>query len=150
MKTLSVVLVLMGIGGLWMASSASAVGEVFKVEATGTQYCGPYSYVKFNASNNLDFWIRMVSDSEILVSLTPGFDTETFTIYLTTYPMDSKKVSYIGGTYVDNYTYIGLQGISKIDKYGEIANTKGTFMWSNWFYDDCFASGKFKTVQRLQ
>ena len=132
-----------------MASSASAVGEVFKVEATGTQYCS-YGYAKFNASNNLDFWIQMVSDSEILVSLTPGFDTETFTIYVTTYPMDAKKFSYMGGTYVDNYTYIGLQGISKINKYGEIASSKGTFMWSNWFYDDCFASGKFKTLQRLQ
>jgi len=64
--------------------------------------------------------------------------------------MDSKRVSYIGGTYLNDYTYIGMQGISKIDKYGEITNSKGTFMWSNWFDDGCFASGKFKTVKRLQ
>jgi hypothetical protein len=63
--------------------------------------------------------------------------------------MDSKRASYIGGAYVDDYTYIGMQGISKINKYGGITSSKGTFMWSNWFDDGCFASGKFKTVKRL-
>jgi hypothetical protein len=93
----------------------------------------------------------MISAYEIQVSLSPNFEpSETFSIYLTAYPIDSKSVSYIGGTYIDDYTYIGMQGISKMDKYGDVVKSKGTFMWSNWFYTDCFASGKFKTVERLQ
>ena len=150
MKTLLVALALLGIGWFCSVPSVIATGEIFKVEATGTQYC-PNGYSKFNASNNLDFWIYMISGYEIQVSLSPNFEpSETFSIYLTAYPIDSKRVSYIGGTYIDDYTYIGMQGISKMDKYGDVANSKGTFMWSNWFYADCFASGKFKTVERLQ
>jgi|GEM_PF-6796635 hypothetical protein len=48
---------------------------------------------------------------------------EPFTIKVAMYRMDAKRFSYMGGTYVDNYTYIGLQGISKINRYGEIASS---------------------------
>jgi hypothetical protein len=150
MKALAIILVVFGLAGFCSAPSVFAVGEIFKVEATGTEYCSD-GYAKFNASNNLDLWIQMVSENEILVSTGQNFEpTERFTIHVTSYSMNSKQASYIGGAYVDDYTYIGMQGISKINKYGEITSSKGTFMWSNWFDDDCFASGKFKTVKRLQ
>jgi hypothetical protein len=66
-KVLAIALVVFGIAGFFYAPSAFAVGEIFKVEATGTEYCSD-GYAKFNASNNLDLWIHMVSENEILVS----------------------------------------------------------------------------------
>lgn len=108
MKTLLTVLILLGIGGFWALPSALAVDEIFKVEATGTEYC-PDGYTKFNASNNLDLWIHMVSENEIFVSTTQDFEfTCTFTIKVTSYGMNSKAASYIGVAYVDEYMYIGM------------------------------------------
>ena len=56
---------------------AFGFGEIFKIETTGTEYCGDFDFTKFNPNNNVDLWVRVVSASELTVSLTPNFAAGT-------------------------------------------------------------------------
>ena len=63
---------------------AFGFGEIFKIETTGTEYCGDFDFTKFNPNNNVDLWVRVVSASELTVSLTPNFAAGS------TFPMTGK------------------------------------------------------------
>ena len=63
---------------------AFGFGEIFKIETTGTEYCGDFDFTKFNPNNNVDLWVRVVSASELTVSLTPNFAAGT------SFPMTGK------------------------------------------------------------
>jgi hypothetical protein len=43
--------------------------EIFKIETSGTEYCGDFSAQKFSGSSNVDLWVTVVSDTELTVSL---------------------------------------------------------------------------------
>jgi len=48
-------------------------GEIFKIETAGKEYCGDFDVTVFNAGNNVDLWVRLDSDPQLTVSLTPNF-----------------------------------------------------------------------------
>jgi hypothetical protein len=64
-----------------LPADAFAFGEIFKIESSGTEYCGDFNTQKFNAGNNLDTWIQLVSETEITASFTSNF------VPGTTFPM---------------------------------------------------------------
>src|SRR5437899_11794530 len=63
---------------------AFGFGEIFKIETTGTEYCGGFDFTKFNPNNTVDLWVRVVSATELTVSLTPNFAAGT------SFPMTGK------------------------------------------------------------
>ena len=44
---------------------AFGFGEIFKIETTGTEYCGHFDVTKFSATNNVDIWVLVVSDTAL-------------------------------------------------------------------------------------
>jgi hypothetical protein len=74
-----------------------ALGEVFKIETSGTEYCGDNDRGTFNASNNIDLWVQVVSDEQLTVSVTPNF------VAGTTFPL-------LGHNLLDRTSDRGLRG----------------------------------------
>lgn len=147
MKRFFLVLFLM----VWLNPvSAFAIGEVFKIEATGKEYCGDYDVVKINADNNVDLWIRIDSATQLTVSFTPDFTPgTTFPIIGETYWINSKSAAFVGGQLFEGWAYVTIQGTATINKFGDVTKLKGTFIQNGLIYDGCFSSGKFVTTQRL-
>lgn len=130
---------------LWLNPvSAFAIGEVFKGESKGKEYCDDFDVVKFN---NV-FWIRFDSDTEVSVSFTPDFTTgATLSGISEAYWINSKSKAFVLQAVSDDLTYvIMLQGTATFNKFGEVTKLKGTFM--DWGVT-CFSSGKFVTTERL-
>lgn len=142
---------------LVVPSNSFALGEIFKIETSGTEYCGDYQATKFNAKNNIDLWIEIVSEVELLVSFTPDFQADTyFSMFGHTYLRNSKSAVFVGGQLFsagDNLfgpSYVTIQGAANFDKFGNITGLTGTFIQSGVLGDTCFSSGTFKTTQKLQ
>jgi hypothetical protein len=136
--------------GVFISAQAFAVNEVFKVETSGTEYCGDYNSAKFNAKNNIDLWVRLLSMTEIVVSLTPNFQAgTTFSMQGQTYLIGKNKASFVGGVLFEDLSYITLQGTVIFDKFGTVKKMTGTFIQNGLFDLSCFSSGTFKTMERL-
>jgi hypothetical protein len=149
MKTLALVAIFIFIP--FISGSAFAIGEIFKAETTGTEYCGDFDFEKFSAQNNVDLWVAIMSDTEIIVSLTPDFESGTiFPMYGKTYLIAKNKAAFIGGILFQDQSYALIQGTATLDKFGTVKSMQGTFMQDSVLNVGCFSSGKFKTVQRLQ
>jgi len=132
------------------ADSAFASGEIFRVETIGTEYCGDYNFAKFNASNNIDLWVHLMSKTEIIVSYTPNFQSgTTFSMHGQTYLTGKNKASFVGGVIFEDLSYITLQGTVIFDKLGTVKKMTGTFIQNGLFDLSCFSSGTFKTMERL-
>jgi hypothetical protein len=127
-----------------------ALGERFKVETTGTEYCGDFDVSKLSAANNVDLWVEVVSESELTVSTTSDFQPgTTFQLVGVAYLVKSTSASFAASQSFANGGYLTVQGFAKASpRTGEIASLSGTFIQHNMFDDNCFSSGKFKSVQR--
>jgi hypothetical protein len=76
-----------------MTGNVLAVGEAFQIETSGTEYCGDFYSIKFNAKNNVNLWVYLQSESDIIVSFTPDFQSgTTFLISLFYYLVSNKKL----------------------------------------------------------
>ena len=141
-----------------------AIGEIFKVETSGTEYCGDFQAAKFNAKNNVDLWIEVVSESELLVSLTADFQADTyFSMVGQTYLKNSKSAVFVGGQLFRfsagenlgvfapdiQVSYVTVQGTATLDNLGNVTGLAGTFIQSGVLKPGCFSSGTFKTTQKL-
>lgn len=145
MKTILIALII-----ILLASNVFAIGEIFRVETVGTEYCGDYNYSRFTHDNNIDLWVYVVSENEILVSLTPYFEESTsFPMYGETYLTGKTSASFVGGVLFVDYSYATIQGTVKFDKNGTVKSLKGVFIQNGVIHPNCFSSGKFKTVERL-
>jgi hypothetical protein len=143
--------VLMLIFVVFILAQAFAADEVFKVETSGTEYCGDYNSVKFNAKNNIDLWVHLLSKTEIIVSFTPNFESgTTFPMHGQTYLTGKNKGAFVGGVLFEDLSYITLQGTVIFDKFGTVKKMSGTFIQNGLFDLSCFSSGTFKTMERLQ
>jgi hypothetical protein len=126
---------------------AFAIGEIFKIETTGTQYCGHFDVVKFNASNNIDLWVQVVSDSEITVSFTPTFDPgTTFPMVGRSYQTGATAAEFIAGVLFVDGSFATIEGKAKFSRTtGEITSLTGTFIQDGVIQTSCFSRGKFKS-----
>ena len=124
---------------------AFALGEVFKIETSGTEYCGDNDRANFNAGNNVDLWVQVVSDQELTVSTTANFAPgTTFPMLGETYLTGATTAAFVGGVlFVDN-SFATIQGTARFDRRtGAITSLTGTFIQSGVFFPNCFSSGKF-------
>jgi hypothetical protein len=146
MKSLLLVLALI----LGVPAGVLGFNEIFKIETTGTEYCGNFNAQKFNGSSNVDLWVTVVSDTELTVSLTANFaNGTTFPMYGHTYLTGTTSAAFVGGVLFEDGSFATIQGTAKFDKRtGAIANLSGTFVQSGVLDTECFSSGKF-TSQRV-
>jgi hypothetical protein len=132
-------------------ANALAIGEVFKIETSGTEYCGHFDATKFNSSNNIDLWVQIVSENELSVSVTPNFQPEwTFPMFGYFYQTSSSAGAFIGGVLFQDGAFATIQGTAKFDRRtGAVASLSGEFIQSEVFFIGCFSSGKFKSQRVL-
>jgi len=129
---------------------AFAFGEIFKIETSGTEYCGDFNAAGFNGSNNVDLWVLVLSDTELTVSFTADFAAgTTFPMSGHTYLTGPTSAAFVGGVLFQNNSFATIQGTAKFDRRtGAIASLKGTFVQSGLLDIGCFSSGNF-TSQRV-
>ncbi len=133
-----------------MTGPAFAIGEAFLIETSGTEYCDNFSFVKFNAKNNVNLWAYIQSDSEVVISFTPTFQSgTTFSMTLTYYYVTNTKTSFIGTIQLEDESYLTMQGITTFDKYGTVKSLKGAFIQNGVVHAGCFSSGNFYSSKRL-
>lgn len=81
-----------------LPARAFGFGEVFKIETSGTEYCGNFDFARFNSGNNIDLWVRIESDTELSVSLTSNFDPVlTFPMFGRTYLTSASGAAFVAG-----------------------------------------------------
>jgi hypothetical protein len=133
--------------GALLPLNALAAGEVFKIETSGTEYCGDFDSARFNAGNNIDLWVQIVSENELSVSLTPNFDPNwTFPMFGYFYLTGSTSGAFVGGVLFQDSAFATIQGTAKFDRRtGAVASLSGEFIQSGVFFDGCFSAGKFKS-----
>ncbi len=136
---------------LAIAVDVFAFGEVFRIETSGTEYCGDFFFFKFNAKSNIDLWIKIVSNEESIIYFTPDLDpTSSLTINTTTYWKDFTRTALVGMYSSEDGGYLTVRGIIKFDKLGNIKRIKGTFIEYDTIIGlDCFSTGKFWSVEKL-
>ena len=129
-------------------SMAFSAGETFKIETTGTEYCGDFLFSNFSAGNNVDFWIREQSEDEILVSFTPDFKHgTTFFIHMTYFMASKNKTAFVGEVFFEDDSWLSIFGKSTLDKNGMAKSIQGTFIQNGVIRPACFSSGTFKKVK---
>jgi hypothetical protein len=130
---------------------AYSFGERFKVETTGTEYCADFDVIKRNPGNNVDLWVEVVNQTVLTVSTTADFQVgTTFPMIGLTYQIKATSGAFIASDDFSNGGYVTAQGIVKVNgRTGDIMSLSRTFIQNNMFDDNCFSSGKFKTVQRI-
>ena len=141
MKILLIALALIGIFPL----QAFALGEVFKIETSGIEYCGDLDRTNFNASNNVDLWVKVVSEQELTVSITANFAPgTTFPMIGETYLTGPTTAAFVGGViFVDN-SFATIQGTARGDRRtGGVTSLTGIFIQSGVLAPNCFSSGRF-------
>jgi hypothetical protein len=138
---------------LILPGDARALGEVFKVDTSGTEYCGDLDSTKFSAKNDVDLWARIDSKEQITLSFTLDFVPGT-TIPLTgfTYQSGNGRSAFAGGAELEGDVFVTIQGTATWDtKTGTVKKLSGIFIESQFLVNSgCFASGKFTATQRVQ
>ena len=141
MKRLTMMIALI----LFPALAHAFPGEVFKIETTGTQYCGDFVSQKVTAKNNTDIWARLDSETLLTLSFTPGFEPgTTFPMTGRFYLTKSTSAAFVGGVIFTDGSYATIRGAAGINKKtGEVTALSGVFIQNGLVYRDCFSSGNF-------
>jgi hypothetical protein len=126
---------------------AFASGEIFKIEPTGTEYWGHFDVTKFGATNNIDLWVLVVSDTELTVSFTPNFAAgTTFSMFDRSYQTGATSAEFIGGVFFVDNPFATIEGKAKFSRTtGEITSLTGNFIQDGVIQTGCFSRGKFKS-----
>jgi len=130
------------------APEASAVGEVFKIETAGVQYCGDLIRSSFNARNNVDLYVRVVSPAEVDLDVTPLFQSSV-PLVGNSYLSSARKVAFTGSQTLVGGGYVSVIGTLNLDKVGTVKGGSGTFIQSDLLVPGCFSSGKWIATQRI-
>ena len=100
-----------------------ALGEVFKIETSGTEYCGDNDFEKLSASNNVDLWVQVVSDELLTVSLTANFAPgTTFPMRGFTYLTGPTSAAFVAGVHFVDDSFATIQGTAKFDRRTAVLN----------------------------
>lgn len=135
---------------LYPSLSFAFPGEIFQIETAGKEYCGDFNVTAFNASNNVDLWVRLDTDTQLTVSLTSNFaGGTTFPMFGLFYLVNSKSAAFIGGVLFVDDSYATIQGTATFNKFGNVTKLAGQFVQSGVLQPGCFSSGNFKSVQKL-
>jgi len=143
-----------------LPASASADGEIFKLELSGIERCADFDAFKFGSRNNLDLWLKIVNDQEWDISFTSDFAVDqVIPIFGVTYAAKGSKRVFSGAQFAVD-AFIAIEGTAVLEKDGvTVRKATGTFnqqIFIQLLNDPnnpnpiCFSSGKFTTTQRLQ
>jgi hypothetical protein len=112
-------------------SRGSSLRQLF--ESSGTEYCGDFNAVKFGASTNVDLWVFIASETELIVLLTPTFDDGTFfSMFGEAYLTGTMAAAFVAGVVFDDGSYGTIQGTAKGDRRtGAVASLSGD-IYSIW------------------
>jgi hypothetical protein len=138
--------------GLFILLPANALGfgEIFKVGTSGTKYYGDFDVTKFNASNNVDWWFEVISENEVLGSLTPDFAPgTTFPAIAHFYRITPTKAGFIVAALFEDNSFVTFVGTATFNRNGTITGAKGTFIQAGLLDPDCFSTGQAITGKRL-
>jgi hypothetical protein len=132
-----------------LASEAAALGEIFKLNTTGTEYCESGAS-SFTPSTDTNLWFRVDSETQGTLSATRNFKPGT-TVPLSgkTYLIGPKLAAFVGGVLLNNDGFVSLRGTANLKANGTVKNLKGVFIQYNLFDDGCFSSGDATTGPRL-
>ena len=131
-----------------LAGPAWAIGEVFQLQVTGTEYCGDFDSLKLNKKTALPLWLRIESDTEFTVSTTPNFDAGTTFPLFGFFYLSKKGADLIGGAVFPNGAFATVQASARFDKKtGLVRSLRGTFVQSEVFVAGCFSSGRVRTIK---
>ncbi len=129
--------------------SAFGAGEIFKIETTGTQYCGDFDNAKFNAKNNVDLYAKIVDGTEWDLGFSPLFET-VIPVIGASYYVKPRTISFTGSQFFTDGSFISMEGKLTLDAFGNVKSAAGTFIQDSLVFVGCFSSGKWKTTQRFQ
>jgi len=133
-----------------MAGHAFAFGEVFRVETSGTKYCGDYHYKMFGPRSKLDLRIQIISKTQIIFfNSTFEFET-TFAINGLTNLTDKDEAIFSVAVSFEDGSYASFIGSLHFDKFETVEFVKGRFIENNILHPGCFSSGIFWTTRRLE
>ncbi len=129
---------------------AWAFGEIFKLETKGTDYCGDFDATNFDFGEGVPLWVRVDSDTELTISVTPRFELEsTFVLTGKNYARTPTDGAFVGGILFEEGSWATIRGKWFSDTAGTLTKLKGKFIENMVFSDDCFSIGKFNTTDRL-
>jgi len=133
-----------------MTGHAFALGEVFRVDITGTKYCEDFDREMFGP-RNISLWIQILRDKEMIVSFTPTFEPgTTFPLNGSTYFTEESSAVFGGGVSFRNDSHFIIRGKIYFDKWDAVKFMKGIFMDKDILFPGCFSYGTFWTMERLQ
>jgi len=126
-----------------------AFGETFRIDTSGTEYCGHLDYARFSGRNALPLWIRLDSANQVTVSLTPNFDPDwTFPMFGYFYATGNSAASFVAGILFADGAYATIQGQARIDRNsGLVTQLRGVFIQNSLIYAGCFSSGQFRSAR---
>lgn len=134
-----------------MPRHAFAFGEVFRVETSGTEHCGDFQYKMFGPRNNVNLWMNLLSETQIIFSFTPTFEPgTTFDMTVSTYLTSKANAALVGRVSLEDSSYATIQAMVFVDKFGTVKGMKGTLIQYGVLHPSCFSSGTFWTKNRIQ
>jgi hypothetical protein len=131
------------------APQAYALGEVFKVETAGIEYCGDLNHEGFSANNNIDLFVRIVSPTQLDLDVSPSFQSAVPLIG-TNYLASSNKVAFTASQTLSGGGFVTVFGTFTLDASGNVKRGTGRFTQSDLIFSGCFSTGKWKTTLRIQ
>ena len=128
---------------------AQAFGETFRIETSGTEYCGDLDSTKFSARDAVPLWVRLDSATQITVSLTSTFTSgTTFPMVGRYYLKDGRSAELIAGVLFEDDSYASIEANAKFDsRTGVATQLSGVFIQNSVIHAGCFSSGKFKSAR---
>jgi hypothetical protein len=120
--------------------NAGATGEVFKLNSSGNQYCSGFSPSKFNASNDVDLWLHIDSDTQMTAYLDSTLLVPVVTFDATIDWITSNSASFDAFYYGDADNHFEAVGILKFGKDGSAKSLKATFLRKG-ILNSCYSKG---------
>jgi len=123
---------------------AFAIGEVFKIENTGTEYCVDLDRTNVNAINNGDLWMLIVSDQVLIVSTTADFVGPTFNLIGQTFTTGPSTAAFVGSFFDTNNSFATIQGTMRFNRLtGDVTTLMGIFIENRILNPLCFSTRRF-------
>ncbi|MGZ8097113.1 MAG: hypothetical protein ACXWUD_12815 [Methylosarcina sp.] len=115
-------------------------GEVFKLNSSGNQYCSGFSPSKFNASNDVDLWLHIDSNTQMTVYQDAGLAVPVLTFDATIDWINSNTASFDAFYYGDADNHFEAIGVLKFKKDGSAKSLKATFLRKG-ILNSCYSKG---------
>jgi hypothetical protein len=123
------------------ANITGAIGTVFKINSTGTQYCPGFKPAKFSPSKDIDLWFQIDSETQMTVYSDSGLTVPVATLYANFDSIASTSASFDAFYFGDSDNRFEAIGVLKFNKKdGSVKSLKATFLRKG-VLNSCYANG---------